>query len=575
MDATSLNRAQTHMAITQGSLSTPLPIQSLDTSNTRKAHTGGRHSKHHIKHRRAFYAYDYGQFPEPTSSLSAVSADTTTLCPARNGTTFQTSNSNSYQVICNIDFLENDYHPFKYVASFESCVQACDTFNVNAGSNKCLAALFVPSRLDGIDDCYLKKAIDNPSIATLGIEGAILLKPSQTPTLSLVLKASSSVLVPHKGGIALTSVPHTKPFAPADASTSTLSPVSDSSQSRSAPTSSPSGSSALIASASAVRNASSTSSPEVIYATGSSIFVPKVDGTKLHGTSQNKPTKQYLNVSTPKDPALADDLLVPGVNGDLTTQYALSLDTGVLEVNSSMQSSLVPLKHTPHLSRDGGSGGYLDGKHLFIFCDTGSYSTATATSNGDFLGFVSSSVAIDTGMNGLEGKALDLEDGIGQWSDDVGRMRGFAPLTQGEQSYNKVMQGKGLRYAIWPESSLIPLDAKTAVVYAPIVYDNVNQETRAAIFTYSGATLLYISAGGEGGPTAVRKVEKIFEKDEIEWGCTGGIRSWGPSGIGGKDGKVYIFGNIRGGILLARTLPEKVADRDSVSWPWVIIYSTV
>ena len=267
----------------------------------------------------------------------------------------------------------------------------------------------------------------------------------------------------------------------------------------------------------------------------------------------------------PAEITLDKSLLTVGANGDLTTGYSLSPDTGVLEVNVSTQSLLTELKNTPHLSRDGGRGGYLNGQHLFIFCDTGSYSPPSSTSNGNFLGFVSSSVAIDTGMNGLSGGALNLQDGMGEWSDNAGRMRGFAPLTEGEAAYNVAMQGNGQRYAVWPESDIIPLDATTGLIYSPIIYDNVNMATKAAVFTYTGSTLLKISGGGKGGPVAQRIVDKIFNQDEIEWGCAGGIRSWGTSGIGGDDGSVYLFGNLSGGILLARTSAANVADRNSVS----------
>lgn len=207
----------------------------------------------------------------------------------------------------------------------------------------------------------------------------------------------------------------------------------------------------------------------------------------------------------------------------------------------------------------------VNGEHLFVFCDTGSYSTTTSSSNGNFLGFVSSSVATDVGMKGLTGGALNLQDGIGEWSDSTGRMRGFAPLTEGEVAYNQVMQGQGQRYAVWPEADIIPLDATTGIMYAPIVYDNVNELTKLTTFTYTGATLLTITAGGKGGPIAQRGVEKIFQQNEIEWGCSGGIRSWGPAGIGGNDGSVYLFGNVAGGILLARVSPTNVANRNSVS----------
>ena len=205
----------------------------------------------------------------------------------------------------------------------------------------------------------------------------------------------------------------------------------------------------------------------------------------------------------------------------------------------------------------------LNGQHLFTFCDTGSYTTTTSSQNGNFLGFVSSSVAVDTGMNGLNGKALNLQDGVGQWSDDEGRMRGFSPLTNGEESYNIAMQGDGYRYAIWPESSIISLDSTSAIMYAPIIYDSVDMSTKAATFTYTGATLLTITAG-EGGPTASRTVNKLFDQDEVEWGVIGGFRSWGQSGVGGSDGRVYIFGETDNGLLVARCKPSGIADRASV-----------
>lgn len=453
-----------------------------------------------------------GPFPQPTSTYPAPDSTATGVCPSGNGTTFKSDQSKIYQVLCDIDFLNDDY-PFKLVNSFDSCVQACDSFNAKAGSNECVAALFVPSRLHGLDDCYLKSAVDNPSVATVGIEGAILLEAVTYST------SQPTATIPPSANVA-PSIP----------------------------------SSTLV-----------ESGTKITYASGTSVIVPQVAVVQLHGPSRNVPSEQYINVKAPDVLKLSDSLLVVGVNDDLTTKYDVSLDSGYLQVNSSTQLLLTPMTDTPHLSRDGGQGGVLNGQHVFLFCDTGSYSTTTSTANGNFLGFVSSSLAVDTGMNGLYGKPLNLQDGIGAWSDNVGRMRGLAPLTQGELAYNAVMQGKGQRYAIWPESSLIPLDAETSLIFAPIVYDNVDLATRAAVFTYVGATLLSVTSAGEGGPIAARKVEKLFNQDEIEWGCAGGIRSWGPSGIGGSDGKIYVFGNVQDGILLARTSPGNVADRNSVS----------
>lgn len=312
---------------------------------------------------------------------------------------------------------------------------------------------------------------------------------------------------------------------------------------------------------------STVSPPGVTYGTGNSVITPKVAGSKLHGPSENRPTSQYIQYDPADGIALSRSLLRPGVNGDLSTGYDISPQTGVLEVNIYTQNALAPLKNVPHLSRDGGRGGYINGQHIFLFCDTGSYSGTTLAQNGDFLDFVSSSVAVDVGMNALSGNPIRLQDGVGEWSDNVGRQRGFVPLTQGEQAYNIAMQGQGQRYAIWIESSIIPLDAETGLIYAPIVYDNVNMVTREAIFTYTGNTILRITAGGRGGPVAQRPVRKLFDQDQPEWGVAGGLRSWGPSGIGGRDGKVYLFGGVSGGMLMARVEADSIEDRDAVSKP--------
>ena len=458
----------------------------------------------------------------------ALRDDDSEICPTHDKAFFNSQGSKTYQVVCDVDFPDNDY-PFQYVGSFDDCVDACDALNAMQNADNCVAALFVPSRLNGADDCYLKSSADHPAPANIHIQGAVLVKGAQPPQPGAFDSTSSA-----QG-------------APTRASNGIFHPTTT--DSIKTPSSKP-----------------ASWGPEIKYASGKSVIIPAVVDTILHGPSQNTPSKQYLEVKSPKLPTLDDDLLVVGVNDDISTHYGLSLDTGVLEVNDSSRAFLAPLKNTPHLSRDGGQGGYLNGQHLFIFSDTGSYSTTTATVEGDFLGFVSSSVSIDVGMNGLESKPLHLKDGMGQWSDDVGRMRGFAPLTQGEQSYNLAMQGKGQRYAIWPESSIIPLANETALMYAPIVYTNVNHATKKADFTYTGSTLLSITAGGMGGPIAQRTVDRIFEQDEIEWGCSGGIRSWGPSGIGGSDGKVYVFGNTQGGMLLSRTSVDAVTNRDSVGY---------
>ena len=512
-----------------------------------------------------YQSFQLGPFPKPTSTISAAAQTTSDVCPGANGTSYTSDANIPYQVICNIDFQGHDF-PFQHVGSFEGCVQKCDAWNFINHHVQCIAALYVPYREDDADDCYLKSDISDPSDPPYTIQAAIRLTEQGVAASD----TSASFSQP-----ATTAISSETSLATASATLDTASMTSAVSETASsaaaisatATATSPAATSATATSAAPSASGStapSGSEPGVTYASGNDVIVPQVQTTHLQGPSRNTPSTQYVAYEAPSGITLANSLLMVGVNGDLSTGYDISLETGILEVNVSTQSLLKSLTDTPHLSRDGGQGGYINGEHLFIFCDTGSYSTTTSSTNGKFLGFTSSSVAIDSGMNGLQGQALNLVDGIGEWSDDVGRMRGFVPFTEGEQAYNLKMQGAGQRYAIWPESSIIPLDATSGILFAPIVYDNVNQDTKAAVFTYTGATLVTVTAGGKGGPIATRTVKKIFDQDEVEWGCAGGIRSWGPSGIGGDDGKVYIFGNIQGGILLGRTNPADIADRTSV-----------
>jgi hypothetical protein len=262
---------------------------------------------------------------------------------------------------------------------------------------------------------------------------------------------------------------------------------------------------------------------------------------------------------------LDNNLLQPGINCDLIIDFEIAGDTGPLTANASpLKDNLVDLSVIPHLSRDGGKGGELNGHHLFIFCDTASFTTTNETHKGEMVGFTSSSVAIDNGWNGISGKSLSLVDGIGQWNDDVGRMRGYSPMTNGEESYNIALSGNGYRYAVWPMSSIIPLNKTHALQYAALVYDEVNMSTQNANFTTIGNTLLTVSVDEKYGPTAERTVKRLFNQGEVMWGTLGGIRSWGSQGIGGMDGKVYLFGETPEGVLVARTDPEKAADRHSV-----------
>lgn len=264
---------------------------------------------------------------------------------------------------------------------------------------------------------------------------------------------------------------------------------------------------------------------------------------------------------------LENTLLQPGINCDLITEFEIAGDTGPLKSDAPpLEDKLVDLSVVPHLSRDGGKGGELNGHRIFTFCDTASFTTTNATHKGEMVGFTSSSVAMDNGWNGISGKPITLVDGIGQWNDDVGRMRGYSPMTHGEESFNIALSGNGYRYAVWPMSSIIQLNATHALQYASLVYDEVNMNTQDAKFSTIGNTLLTISVDEKYGPTAERTVRRLFNQGEVMWGTIGGLRSWGSKGIGGMDGKVYLFGETPQGVLVARTNPAKVADRNSVRY---------
>ena len=515
----------------------------------------------------SYQSFVLSGFTQPSSTAPASPVSSSPVCPAGNGTVYQSAANIAYQVICNVDFRGHDY-PYQKVSSFEACLQKCDAFNYISHHVLCVAALYVPSRHDMDDDCYLKSTIENPTASSMEIIGAIRLSAENGSTISRATTTATST--PSSASLSSTSDESSASTDSASSRSSDIEIITSSTseiESTTPSTSSEVGSTTTSSSAPSSTSAPSTGSePEITFASGDSIITPKVAGTHLQGVSKNTPSKQYIEYDAPKAPELASSLLTVGVNGDLTTGYPISPQTGVLSVNASTQSKLGNIDGTPHLSRDGGQGGMINGHHIFVFCDTGSYTTTTSSSNGKFLGFVSSSVAVDVGMNGLKGEPLNLQDGIGEWSDDVGRQRGFAPLTEGEQAYNQAVQGKGQRYAIWPEAPIIPLDGTSGILYAPIVYDNVNRATKATKFTYTGETLLTITVDDISGPIAKRTVPKIFDQDEVGWGAGGGLRSWGASGVGGNDGSVYLFGNIQGGILLARTSAAKVADRNSVSY---------
>jgi hypothetical protein len=427
-------------------------------------------------------------------------------CAAANGTSYtEVPGMDNYTIICNIDFPAQNIYPFILAGSFEDCLLQCEKVNQGKDAH-CAGFVFAPERVGDSDDCYLKSALGGPEAATLSLIGATL-------STSMALPTSTSS----------TSKP----------------PMNAASKEHTAATTS----------------AAAKSVHQTQYR------APKIGSSQLLGPSMDSPTDQYVQHALAVPENLASNLLVPGINTNLITQYPLASDTGSWTSTSSpITSTLANMSGLPHLSRDGGKGGCINGTHIFIFCDTATFQ------DGNMNGFVSSSVAVDMSRNGLDGKAVVLVDQTGEWQDNVGRMRGFAPMTTAEEAFNIQLSGQGYRYALWPESSPIMLNETHALLYASLVYDEVDMSTQAANFTTLGNTLLVVSVDHVYGPGAQRIVNQLFQEDEVAWGSLGGVRSWGQSGIGGMDGMIYLFGQVDNGILVARTNPFGITDRSTYSY---------
>ena len=427
-------------------------------------------------------------------------------CAAANGTSYtEVPAMDNYTIICSIDFPAQNIYPFILAGSFENCLLQCEKVNQGKSAH-CVGFVFAPERVGDSDDCYLKSALEAPESATISLIGATLSTstalPTSTPSTSEAPESAASI----------------KPTATA---TSTAANSIHQTQSRG----------------------------------------PRIGSSQLLGPSIDNPTNQYVQHAPAVPEKLASNLLVPGINADLITQYSIAGDTGSwTSTSSSIKLTLANMSGLPHLSRDGGKGGCINGTHIFIFCDTATFQ------DGNMNGFVSSSVAVDTSQNGLDGKAVVLVDQIGEWQDDVGRLRGFAPMTTAEEAFNIQLSGQGYRYAVWPESSPIMLNDTHALLYASLVYDEVDMSTQAANFTTLGNTLLVVSVDHVYGPGAHRIANQLFREDEVAWGSLGGLRSWGQSGIGGMDGMLYLFGQVDNGILVARTNPLGITDRSTYSY---------
>lgn len=458
------------------------------------------------------------------STCTKALCDSTTAqlplpCDETNGTIFINNNS-TWTLLCDIDFFAQDIFPFILARSFGGCMQYCDNYNTERGHGACAGFVYAPTRSNLDNDCYLKSSLnDSVFPATLHLIGASLHPETVT----------SNVIA--------TNMPAT-PLLPI--TTLTIESIVTPPKLDSRPTS---------------------VSPQQNR-------IPSVNKSTFLGTSVDEVASQYISHTPAKSQLLAAAVLEPGVNIDLITSYPLASDTGTW--TSYELSTYQPANMTvrPRISRDGGRGGKVDGTNIFIFCDTSTYGEVKDPTLGYLNGFVSSSIAVDESMNALSGNALNLINSLGQWQDDVGRMRGWVPMTTGEEAFNVAISGKGYRYAVWPNSSPISLNQTHAIIYAPLVYVQVDMQDQSSPgYTSLGNTLLLVSIDPVYGPHADRLHNQFFTQDEVSWGSLGGIRAWTSTGQDMIDGEIYLFGQAGEGVVVSKVSANDFTDRDKyVYW---------
>lgn len=463
--------------------------------------------------------------PTPTmNSLNNIVTDSSEVaiehslqCDQANGTTISANNS-SWTLLCDIDFTAQDIYPFILAKSFQKCMQYCENHNSAGGGSSCAGFVYAPDRSNLDNDCYLKSSVSNSVYpATIHLIGATL-NPKTTATR------------------------WTQPINPINlVPTSTVSSIeSIVTPPKSNPTT-------------VEMSLQEEPISEATEGTIKSDRVPTITKSTYLGTAVDEVASQYVSHVPSKPQQLAAGLFEPGINTDLITLYPLASDTGAWTGGDVSVDKLANMTVSPRVARDGGRGGNINGTNIFIFCDTSTYGKDADPVLGYFNGFVSSSVAVDENMYALNGQPLKLTNSLGQWQDDVGRMRGWVPMTTGEEAFNTAVSGKGYRYAVWPNSSPIPLNQTHAIMYAPLVYLEVDmQDQSSPRYTSLGNTLLLISIDPVYGPHASRLHSQFFNENEVGWGSLGGVRAWTSDGRGLSTGDIYVFGGVDRGVLIGK-----------------------
>ena len=148
----------------------------------------------------------YGTFisgstsPCPGSAcVTATPSIPSSICPAENNTSYSlTVGTNTYTVVCDVDYVNQNIYPFVLATSFEACLAQCEEFNLkNADSEmQCAGFVFAPERVNDANDCYLKSSLESAVPATISLVGASLATTTSTATSTTSSVDSSKPLLP-------------------------------------------------------------------------------------------------------------------------------------------------------------------------------------------------------------------------------------------------------------------------------------------------------------------------------------------------------------------------------------------
>lgn len=150
-----------------------------------------------------------------------------------------------------------------------------------------------------------------------------------------------------------------------------------------------------------------------------SSFLVEVPIAQLNTICPIKSTQRCLQLlltfSLERSKTPCPQTLVPGMVLVTLRYHILTIESSerILIHKQITASNVNQLKTFPEpisMSRDTGKGGYLNGSKIFLFSDTENFFNTTASQEGEWVGFVSNTAAVDWNNGPLSGQPLTLRD---------------------------------------------------------------------------------------------------------------------------------------------------------------------